>query len=111
LFAVPGDRLPATPEGAAMTTTNTTTELVPCYLDVTRLALASFLARYREPTLSAYKQDLAAFLVWCDRYDLQPLRVTRGQLEMYVRHLGVEGTRRPRSRAGSAPWPRSTSTR
>ncbi len=29
----------------------------PANLDVTRLALAAFLARYREPTLTAYKQD------------------------------------------------------
>jgi hypothetical protein len=78
MLAVPGDRLPATPGGAAMTTTSTTTDLVPTYLDVTRLALASFLAHYREPTLSGYRQDLAAFLEWCDRYDLQPMRVTRG---------------------------------
>ena len=33
-----------------MTTTTTTSELVPGYGDVTRLAVASFLARYREPT-------------------------------------------------------------
>jgi site-specific recombinase XerD len=90
LFAVPGDRLPATPEGAA-TTTSVTTDVVPSYLDVTRLALASFLARYREPTLSAYKQELAAFLEWCDRYDLQPLRATRGQLDMYLRQLEQRG--------------------
>lgn len=83
---------------------------MPSYLDVTRLALASFLARDREPTLSAYKQDLAAFLEWCDRYDLQQLRVARGQLEMYVRHLEGRGYAVARSPAGSAPWPRSTST-
>lgn len=40
----------------------TTTELVPNHLDVTRLALASFLARYGEPTLTAYTIDLRAFL-------------------------------------------------
>ncbi len=37
-------------------TTTTTTELVPGYLDVIRLAVGSFLARYREPTLTAYTQ-------------------------------------------------------
>ena len=70
-----------------MTTTGVTTDVVPSYLDVTRLALASFLARYREPTLSAYKQDLAAFprLVRAGRP--AAVRATRGQLEMYVRHL------------------------
>jgi len=42
----------------------TRTGLVPSYLDVTRLAVGSFLARYREPTLTAYRQDLRAFLGW-----------------------------------------------
>jgi hypothetical protein len=48
--------------------TTTTTELVPSYLDVTRLAVGSFLARYREPTLTAYTQDLKAYLGWCQTY-------------------------------------------
>ena len=69
----------------------TTTELLPCYLDITRLAIASFLARYREPTLTAYTQDLKAYLGWCQQYDLEVLRVTRGELEMYVRHLEGRG--------------------
>lgn len=67
--------------------TTTTTEPVPSYLDVTRLAVGSFLARYREPTLTAYTQDRRAFLGWCQTYDRGPLGVTRGELEMYVRHL------------------------
>jgi integrase/recombinase XerD len=70
-----------------MTTTTKTSELVPGYLDVTRLAVASFLARYREPTRTAYTQDLNAFLGWCDTFDREVLRVTRGELEMYVRCL------------------------
>lgn len=69
----------------------TTTELVPSYLDVTRLAVGFFLARYREPTLTAYTQDLRAFLGWCQTYDREPLRVSRGELEMYVRRLGSQG--------------------
>jgi hypothetical protein len=52
-----------------MTTTTTTSELVPGYVDMTRLAVASFLARYREPTLTAYTQDLKAFLGWCQTFD------------------------------------------
>ena len=71
--------------------TTTTTELVPSHLDVTRLALGSFLARYREPTLTAYTQDLKTFLGWCHTYDREPLRVTRGELEMYVRYLEGRG--------------------
>jgi len=71
--------------------TTTTTELVPSYLDVTRLAVGSFLARYREPTLTAYTQDLKAYLGWCQAYERDVLRVTRGELEMYVRHLESRG--------------------
>jgi len=74
-----------------MTTTATTSELVPGYLDVTRLAVASFLARCREPTLTAYIQDLNAFLGWCQTYDREVLRVTPGELEMYVRCLESRG--------------------
>ena len=91
LQAAPGDRLPAVPGGVVMTTTTTTSELVPGYVDVTRLAVASFLARYREPTLTAYTQDLKAFLGWCQTYDREVLRVTRGELEMYVRYLENRG--------------------
>jgi hypothetical protein len=74
-----------------MTTTTTTSELVPGYVDVTRLAVASFLARYREPTLTAYTQDLKAFLGCCDTFDREVLGVTRGELEMYVRYLESRG--------------------
>lgn len=69
----------------------TTTELLPSHLDVTRLAIASFLARYREPTRTAYTQDLKAYLGWCQQYELDVLRVSRGELEMYVRHLDGRG--------------------
>ena len=71
--------------------TTVTTDLVPSYLDVTRLAVGSFLARYREPPLTAYTQDLKAYLGWCQQYDREVLRVTRGELEMYVRHLEGRG--------------------
>jgi site-specific recombinase XerD len=63
------------------------TEILPSYLDATRVAVASFLARYREPALAAYKVDLKTFLSWCRTVDVEPLRITRGQLEMDVRHL------------------------
>lgn len=59
IWAASGDRLPAVPGGAAMTTL--TTDLVPSYLDVTRLAVGSFLARYRDPGLTAYTQGLKAY--------------------------------------------------
>src|SRR4051794_36992874 len=57
-------------------------ELVLNYLDVTKLAVAGFLARYRGATLTAYQGDLRCYLRWCAEVDVQPLRVTRGQLEL-----------------------------
>jgi site-specific recombinase XerD len=72
-------------------TTTTTTELLPGYLDLTRLTVTSFLARYREPTLTAYTQDLKAFLGWCRTYDRDVLRISRGELELYVRYLEGRG--------------------
>ena len=72
-------------------TTTTRSELVPGYLDMTRLSVTSFLARYREPTLTAYTQDLKAYLGWCQTYDRDVLRVTRGELELYVRYLESRG--------------------
>ena len=71
--------------------TTVTTDLVPSYLDVTRLAVGSFLARYWEPTLTAYTQDLRAFLGWCQTYDYDVMRTTRGDLELYVRYLEGRG--------------------
>ena len=53
--------------------------------------MASFLARYREPTLTAYTQDLKAYLGWGQAYDREVLGVTRGELEMYVRYLESRG--------------------
>jgi len=81
--------------------------LVLSYLDVTKLAVASFLARYREPTLGSYQVDLRCYLRWCTQVDVDPLRVTRAQLELYVRRWKRPTTRRRRWRAGSAPSRRS----
>lgn len=53
--------------------------------------MTSFLVRYREPTLTAYTQDLRAYLGWCQAKDREVLRVTRGELEMYVRQLEGRG--------------------
>jgi hypothetical protein len=67
--------------------TTTTTGLVPDYLDLTRLAVASFLARHREPDPDRLPKDLRTILVGCQQHDVQLLRATRGELEMYVCHL------------------------
>jgi integrase/recombinase XerD len=57
----------------------------------TRLAVMSFLARYRSSTLRAYSQDLQAFLRWAATRDLQPLRASRPHLELYLRWMEQQG--------------------
>lgn len=57
----------------------------------TRLAVMSFLARYRDATLRAYGQDMQAFLRWCDSRDLQPLLAKRPHLELYLRWMEQQG--------------------
>ncbi len=72
----------------------TTTELVPSYLDVTRLAVGSFLARYRESTLSAYTQDLRVLLGWCQTHDRESLRVTArrfGTVATFYKYAVIDG--------------------
>ena len=66
-------------------------ELVPGYLDVTKLALDGFLARYRDPTLTAYRTDLRCYWRWCAETGADPLRITRAQLELYIRELESRG--------------------
>jgi len=62
-------------------------ELVPSYLDITKLAIAGFLARCREPTAGSYRVDLRCYLRWCGEVEVDPLRVTRAQLELFVRAM------------------------
>lgn len=71
--------------------TVTTIEVLPSYLNPTKLAIDGFLARYREPTLTAYTLDLRTFLGWCESNDRDVLHVTRAELEVYVRWLESRG--------------------
>jgi len=68
-----------------------TTDVLPNYLDVTKLAVTGFLARYREPTLTAYTLDLRTFMGWCRSHDVDMLHATRAELELYVRYLESRG--------------------
>lgn len=56
-------------------------------VDPTKLAIFTFLARYRGLTLDGYKHDLSEYLGWCMSYRLAPLDATRGHLELYSRWL------------------------
>lgn len=53
----------------------------------THLAIGGFLARYRGATRTNYQSDLRCFLAWCHQVQLDPIAVTRPQLELWVRHM------------------------
>ena len=59
--------------------------------DQTSYAVASFLARYRDLTLRAYRQDMLAFLRWCAERQLAPLQAQRPHLELYLREMESQG--------------------
>ena len=59
--------------------------------DQTSYAVASFLARYRDLTLRAYRQDMLAFLRWCAERQLAPLQAQRPHLELYLRWMESRG--------------------
>jgi len=59
--------------------------------DQTSFAVASFLARYRDLTLRAYRQDMLAFLRWCAERHLAPLQAERPHLELYLRWMEARG--------------------
>ncbi len=66
-------------------------DLHPALHDPSSLAAAGFLARYRESTASAYRNDLRCFWAWCAQHDLQPLQARRAHLELYLRDLQDKG--------------------
>jgi integrase/recombinase XerD len=59
--------------------------------DPSHLAVAGFLARYREPTASAYRRDLRCFWLWCADRDLSPLAAKRPHIELYLRDREQRG--------------------
>jgi site-specific recombinase XerD len=67
------------------------TLLPAAVLDPSDLAVADFLARYRELTASAYRRDLRCFWQWCADRDLAPLAAKRPHIELYLRDLEHRG--------------------
>lgn len=51
------------------------------------IALASFLARYREPTRSGYALSLRQWFRWCYEQGITPLTAIRGHIEVWARQL------------------------
>lgn len=50
-------------------------------------AVAAYLARYRGQTRVHTESDLRAYLVWCRERGVEPLAVSRAQIELYVRWM------------------------
>ncbi|MBV9487316.1 MAG: tyrosine-type recombinase/integrase [Frankiaceae bacterium] len=69
----------------------TTTDLSLTTSDASRWAVAGFLARYREPTRSAYTLDLRSFLAWCLSNNRDMLQVSRAELELFLRDMEGRG--------------------
>jgi len=59
--------------------------------DSVHLAIAGFLARYREPTRGGYAIDLRCFFRWCDSAGLAPFEAKRPHLEVFARQLEESG--------------------
>lgn len=59
--------------------------------DILRMAVASYLAKYKGATLRSYTHDLEVFLRWCADHDLAPLDAKRGHIELYLRWLEQTG--------------------
>jgi hypothetical protein len=71
------------------------TELpVPAH-DLSEIAAVSFLARYREPTVSTYRRDPHCLWQWCADRELAPLQTRRPHIELYLRRGRARSRFRP----------------
>jgi integrase/recombinase XerD len=80
-----------------MTTAVPTTALAtiqPAFTDAERLALAGFLAGYRDLTREAYALDLRQFTAWCRARSLNLFAVRRADIESFARELEARGRAR-----------------
>jgi integrase/recombinase XerD len=92
-----GPRVSADSGGAALTTTTTSTAIVPFnpgFADPKRLALGGFLAGYSGLTGDAYELDLRQYVAWCDDHDLDLFQVRRADIEEFARELERRGRAR-----------------
>ena len=79
------------------TSTEARAELAPPerpFFDEIRLAVASFLARYCDPTRTTYTHDLKSFFAWCERHHLDVLTLKRGHVELWARTMEDAGLAR-----------------
>jgi site-specific recombinase XerD len=80
-----------------MTATTPSTALVsiqPAFTESERLALAGFLAGYRDLTREAYTLDLRQFTAWCRSRSRPLFSVRRADIETFARDLEAKGRAR-----------------
>ena len=58
--------------------------LVP-FTDQLRLAVATYLARFKGSSRQHTESDLRCYLTWCAGHALDPLAAQRAHLELYIR--------------------------
>ena len=68
--------------------------ILPAFTDAERLALAGFLAGYRNLTREAYALDLRQFTSWCRARSLNLFAVRRADIETFARELEARGRAR-----------------
>ena len=75
-------------------TTAALVPIQPAFTDSERLALAGFLAGYRDLTREAYTLDLRQFTTWCRARSLPLFAVRRADIEGFARELEARGRAR-----------------
>ncbi len=55
--------------------------------DPLRLAVAAYLARFKDSSREHTESDLRCFLAWCAERGLDPLAARRPHLELYIRWM------------------------
>ena len=78
----------------ATTHSTTLATVQPAFTDTERLALAGFLAGYRDLTREAYTLDLRQFSGWCRARSLSLFSVRRADIETFARDLEARGRAR-----------------
>jgi hypothetical protein len=58
---------------------------LPPFTDQLRLAVATYLARFKGSSREHTESDLRCYLAWCAGQRLDPLAAQRPHLELYIR--------------------------
>jgi integrase/recombinase XerD len=65
------------------------------FTDQLRLAVAAYLARFKDSSREHTESDLRCYLSWCAERDLDPLAARRPHLELYIRWMEEIGRFKP----------------